>query len=154
MAPPRPIPDIAFGFVLDHEFRRLWAQDLLDEYHAYPAELQNPQESEESLISSAVLFMVSAIPEDVYNAVPDLPRLQRYLLPVKERGVDLLRRNYVFVLQEDPKGTLPPTPENIELVRKALGLGADQEPKWVPIDRCVETNLHTSYPGTDLCAPR
>ena len=148
MAPISLIPDVAFGFVLDHEFRRRWAQALIDEYHHATPEMQTPEVSEESLISNAVRYMASVIPEDVHNAVPRLPCLQRYLLPVKERGVDE-PRNYVFVLQEDPKSCSPPVPENVELARKALGLGDDQEPVWVRIDRCVETALRisSSYQG-------
>ena len=61
-------------------------------------ESRDPQRSE-SLLSSAMVVMTAVIPEDIYDAVPRLPRLYRYLLPVKEPGV-LVPRLYVFVLQE------------------------------------------------------
>ena len=105
-----------------------------------------------------MMTMISTIPEEVYDAVPSLPCLQPYLLPVKEHGL-LLPRHYVFVLQEDDR-TLPPTPENVELVREALGLGKNVQPAWVPIDRCVDMSLDAGYralirePDTGRCARR
>ena len=137
IAPPRPIPHTAFGFVLDDDFRRRWAQRLLDSDENRNAPELKPF-SEESLLDTGMLIVISVIADEVYAAVPSLPRLQDKLLPVKERGV-LIPRHYVFVLSEH-KG-LSPTPENVELVRKALGLADDVEPAWVPIERYVGNSV-------------
>ena len=135
IAPPRPIPHTAFGFVLDDDFRRRWAQRLFNKDRNAP-ELK--PFLEESLLDTGMLIMISVIADEVYAAVPGLPRLQDKLLPVKERGV-LIPRHYVFVLSEH-KG-LSPTPENVELVSKALGLADGVEPAWVPIERCAGNSV-------------
>ena len=150
---PEPIPDAAFGFILDEQYRRRRAQHFLDHeyYPSNPVEhrlsrLSLDDDSSESLkrhedtLLSAMVVMNSTIPRDVYAAVPGLrlPLRRRRLLPVKEDGF-LIPRTYVFVLHEGGPPSQHPTPEHVELVRKALGLGEDQEPVWVPIYRCVES---------------
>ena len=151
---PEPIPDAAFGFVLDERYRRRWAQDFLDKEY-YPSrsveyrlsDLSLDEKQRESTLLSAMVVMNSTIPRDVYAAVPGLrlPLRRRRLLPVKEDGF-LIPRTYVFVLHEGGPPSQHPTPEHVELVRKALGLGEEHEPVWVPIYRCVETDrqLHGS----------
>ncbi|KAM5541180.1 hypothetical protein V8D89_005109 [Ganoderma adspersum] len=144
---PEPIPDTAFGFVLDEHYRRRWAQHFLDHeyYPSRPVEYRLSRLSlddadsvkwHEDTLLSAMIVMNSAVPRGVYAAVPGLrlPLRRHRLLPVKEDGV-LIPRAYVFVLHEGGPPSQNPTPEHVELVRKALGLGEAQEPVWVPIYR-------------------
>ena len=91
-----------------------------------------------------LVAICSALPERVYNAIPDLPRIRSRLLPIQD-GNELVFNCFVFALRDScTTGNLrsPLTTEHVEAVRKELGLPDDQQVKWVPIPTYVQKVLH------------
>ncbi|KAM5541196.1 hypothetical protein V8D89_005125 [Ganoderma adspersum] len=116
-----PRPTVAFGFcVAEHEKEKPGAY--------------TPEQIED-MLDCIVQVMNRAIPEDVYAALPDLPRVRWSLLPVRD-GKPVSYNLWVFALRDNStswRKRSPMTPEHIEAVRKELGLGEDEQPKWVRI---------------------
>ncbi|KAM5541209.1 hypothetical protein V8D89_005138 [Ganoderma adspersum] len=131
---PDPEPTFAFGFVLDYECRLGWANYFLEEYQkSNPGKFASPSEREK-MVRGLLVAMCSALPERVYSALPDLPRIRWRLLPIQDN--ELVFSRFVFALRDNSTTRnlhSPLTTEHIEAVRKELGLPDDQQPKWVPI---------------------
>ncbi|KAM5541195.1 hypothetical protein V8D89_005124 [Ganoderma adspersum] len=109
---PNPEPTLAFGFVLDHQCR-----------------LQR-----ERRLGGLSVAIITAIPNRVYHALPDGPRVRKDLLPIEHPrlGFD----DFAFVLRDNSTAERlhsPLTPEHTEAIRKALGLPDGRQPKWVRI---------------------
>ncbi|KAI1789948.1 hypothetical protein LXA43DRAFT_1062454 [Ganoderma leucocontextum] len=144
---PGPLPSMAFGFTLDDQSRRCWAQELLECHYDSDKLSSSSSEDHERLLQGFMVAVNAAIPWRVYYALPDLPRLRHRLLPVADDQLDdeeptIPGPRYVFVLKDDSSAenlNPPLTTEHINSVRKFLDLGKDQQPCWVPIERCVET---------------
>ncbi|KAM5541208.1 hypothetical protein V8D89_005137 [Ganoderma adspersum] len=130
---PNPEPTLAFGFVLNYECRLRWANQFMQEYEESGDDTFTPEQCE--AIKEGLLFaIITGIPERIYHVLPDVPRVRKELLPVvhPELGFD----DFVFVLRDNStiqRLHSPLTQENIEAIRKALGLPDDQQPKWVRI---------------------
>ena len=137
---PPPDPTHAFGFVLDSQSRRRWAAYFLEaaDKEQPPPSPYTPQEHEDLL--EGIMFAINAaLPSRVYCALPDLPRVRRDMLPVDDGAFAYTR--FVFALRDNStEGRLhaPVTPEHVEKVRRELGLGDDQRPRWFPIALCVQ----------------
>ena len=96
------------------------------------------------MLDSIVWVMNYAIPEDVYDALPDVPRIRWRLLPVRD-GKPVSYKLWVFVLRDNSTSwrlRSPTTPEHIEAVRKELGLEEGSKPQWVYV---------AGYVGESLC---
>ena len=141
---PNPEPTLAFGFVLDYQCRQRWGNKFMQEYEDSGQDIFTPEQLE--AIKEGLLFAVIAgVPERIYHVLPDIPRVRKKLLPVvhPELGFD----DFVFVLRDNSTTKRlhsPLTQENIESIRKALGLPDDQQPKWVRIPMYVRYQLRTA----------
>ena len=137
---PPPDPTHAFGFVLDSQSRRRWAGHFIEaaDKEQPPSSPYTPQEHEDLL--EGIMFAINtALPSRVYCALPDLPRVRRDLLPVDDGAFAYTR--FVFALRDnstEERLYAPVTPEYVDAVRKELGLGDDQRPRWFPIALCVQ----------------
>ncbi|PIL34838.1 hypothetical protein GSI_02625 [Ganoderma sinense ZZ0214-1] len=128
---PNPEPTLAFGFVIDDECRLRWARDFIEEYLQH-GDGAYSREKCESMMRAFLVTAITAIPNRVYNALPDVPRVRWDLLPIahKKHGF----HNFVFALRDNSTHQrlhAPLIPEHIEAVRKALGLPEGEQPKWV-----------------------
>ena len=130
---PNPEPTVAFGFVLDNQYRIRWAKDFLEVYQKQKACTFTPEECEEK-IPSLTFALITTIPSLVYRALPDVPRIRDNLLPVEHPELGF--EDFVFALRDNStteRFHSPLTPETIAAVRKELGLPDGQQPKWVRI---------------------
>ncbi len=135
---PDPEPTLAFGFVLDYQCRLRWAKYFLNECQKNKPSKFTPEQFKERR-SCLMLAINTTLPDRVYRALPDLPRLRRRLLPIEDGG--LVYNRWVFALRDNSTSRnlhSPLTQEDIAAVRKELGLEDDQQPRWVPIARCVQ----------------
>ena len=138
-----PRPTVAFGFVLDYQCRLRWARRCIAEHQKEKPGAYTPEQFED-MLDSIVRAMNRAIPEHVYAALPDLPRIRWNLLPVRD-GTPVSYNLWVFALRDNStswRKRSPTTPEHIEAVRKELGLEEGEEPKWV---------LIAGYVGESFC---
>ena len=143
-----PEPTVAFGFVLDYQCRLRWARYVVAEHEKEKPGAYTPKRIEK-MLECIVLAMNSTIPELVYAALPDLPRVRWRLLPVED-GEPVYYNLWVFVLRDDSTSWRlgsPVTPEHVEAVRKELGLGEDEQPRWVRIPRYVRECVCTITPS-------
>ncbi|KAI1789945.1 hypothetical protein LXA43DRAFT_1095851 [Ganoderma leucocontextum] len=130
---PPPEPTLAFGFVLDYQCRLRWAKYFLEADEGGDPPTYTPEEYED-MLKGLLAALDTAIPNRVYCALPDLPRVRWCLLPIEDG--ELAYNRWVFALRDNSSSRnlhSPLTPEHIEAVRKELGLEDDQQPKWVPI---------------------
>ena len=141
---PDPEPTFAFGFVLDYQCRHRWANYFLEEYQqSNPGKFTSPPEREK-MIRGLLVAICSVLPERVYSAIPDLPRIRSRLLPIQDN--ELVFSRFVFVLRDNSTAKNLHSllaPEHIEAVRRELGLLDDQQPQWVPIPVYVYGDLCT-----------
>ena len=138
-----PRPTVAFGFVLNHQCRLRWARYFVAEHAKEKPGAYTPEQIED-MLDSIVRAMNRAIPEHVYAALPDLPRIRWNLLPVRD-GKPVSYNLWVFALRDNStswRKRSPMTPEDIEAVRKALRLEEGEQPKWVRI---------AGYVGESFC---
>ena len=138
-----PRPTVAFGFVLDYQCRLRWARQCVAEHEKEKPGAYTPEQIEE-MLDCIVQVMNRAIPEDVYAALPDVPRIRWSLLPVRD-GKPVSYNLWVFALRDNSTSwrmRSPTTPEHVEAVRKELGLEEGSEPKWVRI---------AGYVGESFC---
>ena len=150
---PDPEPTFVFGFVLDYQCRLHWANYFLEEYQkSNPGKFTSPPEREK-MIRGLLVAICSALPDRVYSTIPDLPRIRSRLLPIQDN--ELVFSRFVFPLRDNSTTQnlhSALTPENIDAVRKELGLPDDQQPQWVPIPTCVRGGFCVSAsPLTLVC---
>ncbi len=128
----------AFGFVLDYQCRLRWAKYFFNEFQKSDPCTLTPEDAEDMMKS--LLFVISTIiPDRVYAAHPELPRLRTRLLPIEDG--EAVYDRWVFALRDNTTSRnlhFPLTPEHIETVRKELGLEEDQQPQWVPLPTYVQ----------------
>ena len=137
---PDPEPTLAFGFVLDNECRLRWARYFLDECEKDEDDSSKftPEQFKEQR-SSLLRAVNTTLPAHIYSTLPKLPRLRRGLLPV-ENG-ELVYNRWVFALRDNSTSKnlhSPLTQEDIQAVRKELGLDDDQQPQWVRVPMYVQ----------------
>ncbi len=100
------------------------------------------------MFDGLLLALNTAIPERVYGALPDLPRVRWRLLPIAND--ELVFDRWVFALRDNSTSRRlhsPLTLEHIEAVRKELGLEDDQQPQWVHIPVYVQICFQAPSPS-------
>ncbi|KAI0752046.1 hypothetical protein C8Q74DRAFT_1308245 [Fomes fomentarius] len=133
LAPFRPAPSVAFGFILNLECRLRWTRwfkELL--YGPENLEGKSPEEVREYL-SRMERTIRRVLPSLIYTEFPSLRPLRNTILPIVEADPSIQR--YIFVLRDNAtwEGLKAPlTAEVIEGVRQRLGVG-DVDPNWYHI---------------------
>nr|VWO98207.1 Transcriptional regulator of filamentous growth FLO8 [Ganoderma boninense] len=140
---PDARPTAAFGFVLDGKCRRRLARTLIEEYLEDGDGVFSREECED-MLKTMVTTIIGDLPDHVYLALPDLPRIRQDLLPVADKKHGF--KDFVFALKDNSTSWrlhAPLTQAIIEAVRKVLGLPDDQQPKWVRVAVYVSVFLKT-----------
>ena len=119
--------DHAYGFIIDLKCLHHWAKVFHDKAYG-PEKLaaMSPEDALEELEVSLGYTSV-ALQRMVYRALPHIPRLRHRLVlmsPADETWLLVLKDN-----SSHATITTTITPEDIESVRKLIGLG-DQRPLW------------------------
>ncbi|KAI0715754.1 hypothetical protein C8T65DRAFT_738389 [Cerioporus squamosus] len=130
--PQEPSPTLAYGIIIDEDCIYRRSMVLYKELRGEDPSQMSP-DAARNAVSSIRGLAIMTIPDDIYFAFPNLPRLKRNLLIKSD-----IDGTWLFIFKDNSSHValhVPLDPEDVRGAKKMLGLHR-QVAKWHRVSQC------------------